>query len=111
MASEVVSQSARNAAIRLLEAGGQDWQAKEIRIGDGDNFPIVQAFASFEAAIRADQVERDVEVAEERRDEWDYAIANGLRRVAVSKQYADGAAIEAEIIAAAIRQKGSEHAG
>lgn len=40
-----VTQADRNAAVRLLEAGGQDWQAKEIRIGDGDHFPIVQAFA------------------------------------------------------------------
>ncbi|MEN6549199.1 MAG: hypothetical protein ABFE07_24405 [Armatimonadia bacterium] len=40
-----VTQADRNAAIRLLEAGGQDWQAKEIRLGVADHFPLVQAFA------------------------------------------------------------------
>jgi hypothetical protein len=40
-----VTQADRNGAVRLLEAGGQDWQAKEIRLGQGDHFPIVKAFA------------------------------------------------------------------
>lgn len=40
-----VSQADRNAAVRLLEQGGQDWQAKEIRLGQGDHFPIVQSLA------------------------------------------------------------------
>lgn len=40
-----VTQADRNAAVRLLEAGDQDWQAKEIRTHNGDHFPIVQAFA------------------------------------------------------------------
>lgn len=40
-----VTQADRNAAVRLLEQGGQDWQAKEIRLGQGDHFPIVHALA------------------------------------------------------------------
>lgn len=45
MADVVVTQADRNAAVRLLEAGGQDWHAKEIRLGHGDHFPTTQAFA------------------------------------------------------------------
>ena len=41
----VITQADRNSAVRLLEAGGQDWQAKEIRLAQGDRFPTVQAFA------------------------------------------------------------------
>ena len=49
-----VTQADRNAAVRLMEAGGQDWQAKEIRIGVGDHFPLVQALAQHRiAAMRA----------------------------------------------------------
>jgi hypothetical protein len=40
-----VIQEDRNAAVRLLEAGGQDWQAKEIRLQQADHWPIVQALA------------------------------------------------------------------
>ena len=47
---QAVIQADRNMAIRLLEAGGQDWQAKEIRLGQGDHFPIVQAFAEHRLA-------------------------------------------------------------
>lgn len=45
-----VTQEDRNSAVRLLEAGGQDWQAKEIRLKVGDHFPIVQAFANHRIA-------------------------------------------------------------
>ena len=58
-----VTQADRNAAVRLLEAGGQDWQAKEIRIGVGDHFPIVEAFAR-----HRQQAERDTLARMEWRD-------------------------------------------
>jgi hypothetical protein len=49
-----VTQEDRNAVVRLLEAGDQDWQAKEVRLGQGDHFPIVQAFARHrQAALTA----------------------------------------------------------
>ncbi len=54
-----VTQVDRNAAIRLLEAGDQDWQAKEVRIGQGDHFPLVQAFAAHRIAALA---ERDAQL-------------------------------------------------
>lgn len=52
----LVEQSDRNAAVALLEAGGQDWQAKEIRLGEGDHFPIVQAFARHRLASSPDHL-------------------------------------------------------
>jgi hypothetical protein len=52
-----VVQADRNAAVRLLEAGGQDWQAKEIHIGNGDHFPIVQAFRDHRIASQPSERE------------------------------------------------------
>ena len=64
MASELVpvEQVDRNAAIRLLEAGDQDWQAKEVRLGNGDHFPLVQAFARHRLAALESQASRIAEL-------------------------------------------------
>lgn len=56
------SQEAREAAAELCERG----MATKIRNGNNDDHMAAQAFARFEALIRADQRERDAKVAEGR---------------------------------------------
>lgn len=60
----------------------------------------LKALARFEAAIRADQVERDAKVAEQ--------IASAKNEDGV-QIYKDHVCLGAEMAAAAIRQKGSDH--
>ncbi|MBV2148589.1 hypothetical protein KRZ98_09860 [Sphingobium sp. AS12] len=76
--------------------------------GDYDDHPIVDAAIRFEAEIEAATIKRCAGVAEARKDEWAAAIAGGLKRVDVTKQYAAGAMTEAELLALTLRNlKGS----
>ena len=117
----MVSEMARQAAAdvldeisALLEHVGIGQVADLIRDGEYDEHDVMPIFARFEVAIRADQVERDAKVA----DSIARAAANevhsydsyggpslpGRDREVTRQQVADE-------ISAAIRQKGSDHAG
>jgi len=84
---EAVAQVDRNAVVRLLEAGGQDWQAKEIRLGDGDHFPIVQAFKNHRiAALQASPATPDAVAALWAASMWRKAITNTITLVDMARK-------------------------
>lgn len=112
------SARARQAAADLLRRHyphekGTERLAQAIEAGRADSILFVQAFARFEAAIRADQMKRDAGVAASdvdwttfsKRDieQWDGGPDTG-------RDYRLGIRV-GSVIATAIRQKGSDHAG
>jgi len=61
-----VSQADRDAAVRLLESGDQDGLAKEVRLGNADHWPIVQAFARHRIAAEEAGARKALEAAAEK---------------------------------------------
>lgn len=89
----IVSQRARDFAKSIL------WV--ETLIDDVD--AIAMAFDTYRAEIEAATIERCAGVAQTRKDEWDRAIAGGLKRMDVTKEYAVGAMTEAELLVLNLR--------
>ena len=106
----MVSEMARQAAASLIEEYWSGSDAAMMKLArsyrDGhEQGAFVRAFARFEAAIRADQVERDAKVAES----WKLRWAEDHKRF--DDQFWEAGAAVAEQIENDIRQKGSDHAG
>lgn len=78
---------------RLIERGRATLDSEGYLVAHPPAHPTTPARETVEAAAK---------VASKRHEEWKFAIDNGLRRVAVSAQYAAGAANEAALIALAI---------
>ncbi|AIT81206.1 hypothetical protein JI59_16165 [Novosphingobium pentaromativorans US6-1] len=70
--------------------------------GEWDETTGMQVLARHRLASEKAEREACAKAARKRAGEWKAAISNGLKRVSVSKAYAEGAMIEAEVIAAAI---------
>ena len=110
----MVSEAAREAAAKAYESIADCTIPLNFpkRVRAGEKSELVDAFARFEAAIRADQVEWDAKVAED--------AAEGsrvLHNLASKDRDRDGVLVHGEAwrsakeIARAIRQKGSGHEG
>lgn len=106
MASEMARKAGANYLASIAGADDETWATVHaIGCGQMDHSSIVQAFARFEAAIRADQVERDAKVAALWKQRW----AEDHKRF--DDQFWDAGAAVAEQIENDIRQKGSGHEG
>ena len=88
MTHEVI-QADRNAAVRLLEAVGQDWAAKDIRIGNGDYLPIVQAFAAhrIEAERRIVEINDRIDRFQFNSDEEVFRLIDDLKVIIEAGAY------------------------
>lgn len=106
MSAKIEPTQADREAYIEWSGGMPERDRQTILAGEWDATTGMQVLARHAQAARAEGYEqaiRDVVVmAKQRKDEWSFAISNGLQRISVSKSYADGAADEADALTAAI---------